>query len=110
MLSDLINTWNEVQEHAKEHEVRLIDANALNIEGVSLDKETPIVDFALNVIKAVQDAPTINPEDLRPLGRWVPKQKMIRTPFARNYYCSRCNYEPLETGSYCTKCGAKMED
>ncbi len=109
MWSELIDTWNEVQEQAKEREVRLIDVNALKIDGVSLDKETPIVDFALNVIKAVQNAPTIDPEDLRPKANWVPKPTMIRTPWARNYYCSHCTYEPLEVKSYCPNCGYKME-
>lgn len=42
-------------------------------------------------------------------GEWIAKETMIRSPFARNYYCSACNYEPIEVKSYCPNCGAKMK-
>lgn len=41
-------------------------------------------------------------------AEWIAKSKMIRSPFARNYYCSICNYEPLEGLKYCPNCGAHM--
>lgn len=49
--------------------------------------------------------------DVEPVrhGRWVPKEKMIKCPGARNYICSRCGHEPLEIGDYCPNCGAKMD-
>ena len=43
------------------------------------------------------------------VGEWVAKNPMIRSPFARNYYCSVCKYEPIETKSFCPECGAKMK-
>jgi len=42
-------------------------------------------------------------------GKWVAKETMIRTPSARNYYCSVCKYEPVEALSFCPQCGAKMK-
>ena len=42
-------------------------------------------------------------------SEWIAKNPMVRSPFARNYYCSDCKYEPIEAKSYCPNCGAKMK-
>ena len=90
--------------------MRLIDADELKrkIEigsGIDLSRENN-----LHLVNAIIDeAPTINPEDLRPKGKWIAKETMVRSPLARNYYCSQCKYEPLETINFCPNCGAKME-
>lgn len=42
-------------------------------------------------------------------AQWKPKDIMLKTPFARNYYCSNCKYEPLEYKNFCPNCGALME-
>lgn len=42
-------------------------------------------------------------------GRWVMKETMIRSPFAKNYYCSECKEETNCTSNYCPHCGAKMD-
>jgi hypothetical protein len=42
-------------------------------------------------------------------GEWIAKDCIVRSPFARNYYCSVCKYEPLEAKNYCPNCGAKMD-
>lgn len=42
-------------------------------------------------------------------GEWVAKSPMVRTPFAKNHYCSVCNYEPIEVLGFCPNCGAKMK-
>jgi hypothetical protein len=42
-------------------------------------------------------------------GEWIAKDCIVRSPFARNYYCSVCKYEPLEEKNYCPDCGAKMD-
>lgn len=42
-------------------------------------------------------------------GEWVAKSHMIRSPLARNYYCSACKYEPIEIKNYCPQCGARMK-
>ena len=42
-------------------------------------------------------------------GRWVLKETMIRSPFAKNAYCSECYEETSYTHNYCPNCGAKMD-
>lgn len=90
--------------------MRLIDADALQIEGVDLEKETPIVDFALSVIKALQNAHTIDPEELRPKGEWTQAENDV----CYWYVCSECGGRPAHTfrydffSPYCPHCGAKM--
>lgn len=49
-------------------------------------------------------------EDLRPKGKWIAKGTMVRSPLARNYYCSQCKYEPLETINFCPNCGSDNRD
>lgn len=53
----------------------------------------------------VDDAPTIDQEELRPKGRWMMKDNR------GNGVCSHCNrqdrIDPLAT--HCRYCGAKME-
>lgn len=52
----------------------------------------------------IEDAPTIDPEELRPKGEWVLKDGK------GNGVCSHCNrqdkIDPLAT--HCRYCGAKM--
>lgn len=59
--------------------------------------------------KCFDEAPTIDPESLRPKGRWVMKETMIRSPFAKNAYCSECLEETAMNYNYCPNCGRKME-
>lgn len=48
-------------------------------------------------------ASTINPDDLRPKGKWIKTGKI-------SVRCSECNYLPAENDyNYCPNCGAKME-
>ena len=42
-------------------------------------------------------------------GHWVPKETMIGSPFAKNYYCSECFEDTVFGGNYCSNCGAKMD-
>jgi hypothetical protein len=93
-----------------ENEVRLIDANAFieTIEKIACEDKTPF--FHLDEItQEIFDAPTIDPESLRPKGRWVMKETMIRSPFAKNAYCSECLWETAQDYNFCPNCGAKME-
>ena len=52
------------------------------------------------------------PEELKKVvhAHWVPKETIVRTPFARNYYCSNCYHEPLESANFCPECGAIMDE
>lgn len=49
--------------------------------------------------------------ELQPIrhGHWTPKETMIRSPFAKNYYCSECFEDTVFGGNYCSNCGAKMD-
>ena len=49
--------------------------------------------------------------DLEPVrhGRWVMKETLIKSPFAKNAYCSECLEETERHYSYCPSCGAKMD-
>lgn len=42
-------------------------------------------------------------------GWWIPKPVMLRTPSAKNYFCSVCEAEG-HPGMYCNVCGADMRD
>jgi hypothetical protein len=42
-------------------------------------------------------------------GEWIAKGTMIRTPSAKNYTCSACDYDSAITTPYCPNCGAKMK-
>lgn len=56
-------------------------------------------------------AKTLHAADVEPVvhAHWIPKAKMVRSPYARNYSCSHCGHEPLEAIDRCPKCGAKMD-
>jgi hypothetical protein len=41
-------------------------------------------------------------------GQWVMKETMIKSPFAKNAYCSVCLEETSYAYNYCPNCGAKM--
>lgn len=40
-------------------------------------------------------------------GEWIEKKVMIRTPAAKNYFCSVCKEEGFQT-IFCPNCGARM--
>lgn len=60
-----------------------------------------------DVISIMFDAPIENVEP-KLEAQWIAKPEMVRSPFARNYYCSLCHHEPIECGKYCSECGARM--
>ena len=83
-------------------EVRLIDANALTEDVLNSFLKS---DRARDFIKHIQFAPTIDPESLRPHGKWV--------VCSDGYYpyCSECKEEPKGGAmtNYCPNCGAVMQ-
>lgn len=68
---------------------------------------TPKAVFA-SVSKMVELLPAADVVEVRH-AEWIAKSTMFRSPSARNYYCSACQYEPIEAKSYCPECGAKMD-
>ena len=92
------------------NEVRLIDANAL-IEKSYWHGERPdpgnIYPDGVEAVDVsdIEDAPTIDPESLRPKGRWE------RSIFADDFHrCSECSSVWSRTSNYCPNCGADMRE
>lgn len=83
---------------------RLIDADALHWRmGVNQDDEQIFYITG----EDIDAAPTIDPENLRPHGKWVKDQ------FSYRYLCTNCKMtlpEWLGVFNYCPSCGAKMEE
>lgn len=55
----------------------------------------------------LKNEPTIEAEPVRH-GEWVMKEILVKSPFAKNAYCSECLEETAYTHNYCPNCGAKM--
>lgn len=91
-----------------EKEVRLIDANALGpfVFTSRNPKDSAEIRGARKVINQINAAPTIDPESLRPHGKWL--------ICSDGYYpyCSECKEEPKggNMTSYCPNCGAIMKE
>ena len=89
---------------------RLVDADAICQECID--------DFILEtcegcVIETHKLHKTIDPESLRPQGKWVewyPPKHMIMTGEELLYRCSACDakYADVEGYRYCPHCGAQM--
>lgn len=61
----------------------------------------------------IENAPEVDPESLRPRGKWVYSRKQSEFAVSK---CSICGKEQFSIshvvtdGNYCPNCGAKMED
>lgn len=92
-----------------EKEVRLIDANALDkaLEGT-------IIRFhfdKVRMFRLIENAPTIDPENLRPHGKWILIMQKVHSGRGRNYthYCSNCGQHGYDDYKSCPHCDAKMD-
>lgn len=94
--------------------MRLIDADELiKRMGLGVKVFTPVrgntkstVSLIFVLIKeAIVSAPTINPEDLRPKGRWVERHDLT----GYKYECSACSLGADLMTDFCPNNGAKME-
>jgi hypothetical protein len=64
---------------------------------------------------AIACAPTIDPESLRPRGRWLTWAEKFPEYAKANkgilgVFCSACGMHSDNKTKYCHNCGAKMED
>ncbi|MBC3516030.1 hypothetical protein H8K20_06430 [Neobittarella massiliensis] len=90
--------------------MRLIDADAAVDRYYTEWEKVDICDGAQDrdwLKQCIDEAPTIDPEDLRPRGRWIEKPYLLGI----TRYCSKCgeNYGmPHGVFNYCPNCGAKM--
>lgn len=86
-------------------DMRLIDANALDLQNrVQMDMGG--LCFIEDIETAIEQAPTIDPESLRPVGRWIKKK-----PGDKKIYCSRCGRQngTHTKRPFCSGCGARMK-
>lgn len=63
---------------------------------------------AQHIFDVVKNTSAADVEPVR-YGEWIPKEKMIKSPLARNYYCSVCKKDTNICSDYCPHCGAKMD-
>jgi hypothetical protein len=95
------------------NEVRLIDANAL-VRDHGDDVTSWDRPYAVK-ISSIEAAPTIDPESLRPKGRWTENRRVGFSDAIEDdvywftYTCSECGGEVMNDYHYCPNCGAKME-
>lgn len=91
-----------------DNNVRLIDANALPVhKAYCVDEAGWGANFCVVDKDDIDNAPTIEPDSLRPTGRWG---------WCKDHWeCTNCRmgrYHDLVLGldaAYCGRCGAKME-
>lgn len=86
---------------------RLIDGEKLKNEVASTFHGAIGLTVTGAVHEIIDRQPTIDPESLRPHGKWVKDQ------FSYRYLCTNCKMtlpEWLGVFNYCPSCGAKMEE
>ena len=98
--------------------MRLIDADELLEKAeyipTGLKSRGMCVGFHGVTVGAIENAPTIAPESLRPTAHWEGFQadgKDDRFEFTLNAIniCSKCKHISMQKSKYCPYCGAKME-
>ena len=93
--------------------MRLIDADALNmyfadVQLMNRGRKDEFCDTLDDIMDAVDDMPTIDPESLRPKGRWTLNRDGSGT-------CSECHrtrndvWDMDTWDNYCSHCSARME-
>lgn len=93
-------------------DVRLIDANALYEDvsrmgltnGSALGRHSGMADA---IAQMIQDAPTIDPESLRPVSEWELNPDKWTCEWFR---CKKCHHTSCCTDAFCGGCGAKMKN
>nr|DAR04218.1 MAG TPA: RNA-binding protein [Caudoviricetes sp.] len=97
-------------------EVRLINATPLEKEmreyALYIGRETTneCESTAECCADMVSEAPTINPETLRPVAHWEVGGVNPVNGVVGNWKCSLCNKTSLKDSPFCPNCGAKMEE
>ena len=87
---------------------RLIDANDLKKEIASTFHGALGLTVTGAVHEIIDRQPTIDPESLRPHGKWVDSSFYHDRPLC--YDCSNCGFKLMYEPNYCPNCGAKMEN
>lgn len=84
--------------------MRLIDVDALGIGKAKREafENQAYADGWNSAIEIIETAPTIDPEELRPKGRWI--------VHGNSCECSNCNTVGSPHWKCCPVCEVKMED
>ena len=100
--------------------MRPIDANRLRmrlesyVRDCEQEEDWLPAQVFMDVIAEIQDCPTIDPEDLRPHGRWLVFNNGTKEePQQDHMACSRCGWywsiaDHSKVFSHCPNCGAKI--
>ena len=94
--------------------MRLIDADVI-IEHLKTMEAAFEEIFIASVIRELKDAPTIDPESLRPQGKWIGYHEADIGWDEWGCRCSNCKWEVEDEKitfpmNYCPNCGAKMKE
>ncbi len=90
--------------------MRLIDADALKRVKFEFGEDFSVIDMARALITAIDIAPTIDPESLRPKGRII--ETIENGKMKRVFSCCNTDFTQMTMwmkAKYCPNCGAKME-
>lgn len=85
-------------------EQSLIDRDKL-VESMVWRDDQGMISSIDDVLDTIDTAPTIDPESLRPHGKWV------KEPFSSRCVCTNCKSvfpEWIRVYNYCPLCGARM--
>lgn len=93
-------------------EKRMIDANALYKDvsrmgltnGSTLGRHSGMADA---IAQMIQDAPTIDPEILRPVSEWELNPYRFS---CEHFRCKKCHHIDCVADKYCGECGSKMKN
>lgn len=94
-------------------EIRSIDANALldqnnwSIKQYSEEEADAWRDGIALMKKNIENAPTIDPEALRPESEWELNPGRIT---CEHFRCKKCYFINCVATKYCGECGAKMKN
>lgn len=94
---------------------RLVDANALIKKSITIpvNEDDGYLDHIEVVrVEDIENAPTIDPESLRPHGDWILERDSDGNPYC--FHCSVCDRDFHYIGikvayDYCPHCTAKMD-
>ena len=90
-------------------EQSLIDKDKL-VESMVWRDDQGMISSIDDVLDTIENAPTIDPESLRPRAHWVHKQAKLPGGVLPVGECSSCECQARQKTNFCPYCGCFMED